>query len=94
MNIEILTESTKESGELYLLINDDACLVPFNQKYADEGRITMFPDFEDNDEDFTPPLPFTTDEAGVFVYWYTFYYLMAGKNAPPSVEAQYLKNFQ
>ena len=91
-SVEVITSSTQETGELYLLIDDEPFLVPEDQDRANRGSILVYPEFEDDENvRITPAFPKFVENDDVFIYWYTFYYLMREAVAPSKVERYYLK---
>ena len=92
-DIQIIVEDTQATGELYLDIDGVTHLIYFDQDRANKGEILVVPEFEDEGEEEslpTPIFPRYTNNEDVFIYWYTFYYLMSGKSAPLKVEKHYL----
>ena len=91
-SVEVIIDSTEETGELFLLLDGEPYNVPETQDKANKGKILVYPDFEDQEDiNITPAFPKVVDNEDVFIYWYTFYYLMRGTTAPPQIELHYLK---
>lgn len=89
--VEINIDSTKTSGQLYLDIDGITHLVPNTQEDAELGKLFIVPEFtDDKDINVTPLFPSYTDNKDVYIYWYTFNYLMTGEVASAKVERIYL----
>jgi hypothetical protein len=92
-SVEINVDSTKTSGQLYLDIDGITHLVPNTQEDAELGNLFIVPEFTDEqDINITPMFPSYTNNEDVYIYWYTFNYLMTGKVAPTKVERIYLNH--